>query len=264
MLIVCNGMPRSGSTLIYNLVRIYLEQQVELETLGFFSDDDLSAQEELLRQKAENTSCALLKTHFAFNTEITQVLEIYTIRDPRDIAVSMMRIWGFSAEKAMRSLAHHVEIAETYQNRSDIFFLPYEMIQRDYKSLLTGVSAFIGKPFCERSATVALSAVDDMRKKSRSQRLSKVKKALHNFFKSANRKFRIGKLLKSFLPYSLVTRLRDRVLFIDRKTMLHPSHVGGSIQDESTLEVRQSVETTFETWMKRNDYLSNDEKLIHK
>ncbi|WP_146592393.1 sulfotransferase [Puniceibacterium confluentis] len=258
MLIICNGMPRSGSTLIYNLVRLYLEQTGGTRSMGFFDGADLTRNGPQFSEASTSDEACILKTHYAFDRDALpdagKVLEIYTIRDPRSMGASMMRIWQFTEDRVLTMLRIHMVTANAYKARSDVIFLRYEDLEERRPELFRAVSAFVVRPYSEEAMLAAVAGVDTIRDQSEQDSMRSVKAFLSRSFLAVNRWLRAGRLLKRLMPDRAVAELKNRLLFINKETMLHPGHVGKLTPQDEVRAVKRAVEVTFEDWMAENGY----------
>lgn len=88
MLIVCNGMYRSGSTLQHSLVKEIMGPD-SVRDVGFFDAHSVIDKKEELQHMALDGQCYLIKTHASLPPLAGNVRFIYSHRDLRDVAVSL-------------------------------------------------------------------------------------------------------------------------------------------------------------------------------
>lgn len=98
MLIVCNGMMRSGSTLQYNLARLLVGHDSNGIAHGYIEAKDLKVG--ILEQWVDSRELHLIKMHELHPSVSKLALEkpakvkvLYIYRDLRDVAVSAMRVF---------------------------------------------------------------------------------------------------------------------------------------------------------------------------
>jgi len=137
MLVLSLGVPRSGTILVFNVLREILTRknipfrQVNTnypETVAFFSDYDYG----------DNV---LLHAHNVLppvQQAITRkdVITFFNYRDPRDVVVSMMRLHDYTFEKCMELVEISFAQYRTARKFKRIMFIPYD-------HLLTSPETFI-------------------------------------------------------------------------------------------------------------------------
>lgn len=120
--ILCAGLPRSGSTWIYNAV---LELCREYgNTIGVYSDDF----PENLRELIRSNQTLVIKSHAPsqYLCELVRFFggkSIVSVRDPRDCVVSLMEVFGFEKSAAIISVKNSADAIEKLllENKSSIF-----------------------------------------------------------------------------------------------------------------------------------------------
>ena len=113
MLVICNGMSRSGSTYQYNLARCLVERAGAGKAHAYIAPEDadvrLSVSDDRFRSWVTSRAVHVVKTHRVhpllpelIGTGRIKVLYIH--RDIRDVAVSTKRVWGMRGQKLIESL----------------------------------------------------------------------------------------------------------------------------------------------------------------
>lgn len=109
-LIFSAGMPRSGSTLLFNILRLILEEQ--------FGDDLTHGWVEDLK-KMPRKNVFLIKTHSLDNHDRIRANKIfYTFRDIRDVMVSRLKI--FDKEPNMDIIRHYIRQDQFAKRHADM------------------------------------------------------------------------------------------------------------------------------------------------
>ena len=99
-LITCAGMERAGSTWLFNATRLLLMSSNKY-VYGFWIDDFNFAKFML---KAKLKSHLLLKTHkYIDSLEKHSSIILTSIRDLRDVATSLARMWGYNIDKIIKT-----------------------------------------------------------------------------------------------------------------------------------------------------------------
>ncbi len=255
LLIICNGMPRSGSTANYNLLREYFEVVVDLNILGFYSADRLNEEAHKLRELARSKDFFLIKTHEFLpkilneGVEAGEILHLYSVRDIREVAVSMKRVWGFSDSKVFTSLDHHSDISLRMSTLNSVKILRYENMLQKGSDILADSSEYFRIPFSQEAATKAIRNVDELKKSNKSIVKIRVMALWQKLVRNVNRQIRVGKFLKLFFSRETVSRWRDNVTLVDSRTMLHPAHVGVSSPVESSERISRMFDRKYQNWI---------------
>jgi len=129
MLILSLGVPRSGTILVFNILReILTRQQVEFrsvntnypETEAFLSQHDYK---DNVLMHAHNVLPEVQKA-----LQRRDVIAFFNFRDPRDMVISMMKLHDYPFEKCMEladiSFAHY-RIARKFPR---LMFIPYDLL----------------------------------------------------------------------------------------------------------------------------------------
>jgi hypothetical protein len=109
MLIACNGMQRSGSTLQYNLVCSLFEQSQKGQGEGWRSAQALKDEQAQLQKWAQSERYHIIKSHALVPgtpklLAQKQLIICYTYRDIRDVAVSARRKFKHDWERLLSLL----------------------------------------------------------------------------------------------------------------------------------------------------------------
>lgn len=102
--IVCCGMPRSGSTLQYQIVKECLELGSQVEVHGWVEDDEVESFFKADREfKGVTTLVKIHNFHNTFedNTIFSNSKFVYVHRDVRDVFISQMNKWGNSFDELL-------------------------------------------------------------------------------------------------------------------------------------------------------------------
>jgi hypothetical protein len=147
MIIVCNGMQRSGSTFVYNALRLYLDAVGHGTALGLRTIQagkkliQDTAAEELLLFKCHNFSPCLLQSPTIGRC-------VYTYRHPVDVAASHLRLpehshWELS--EILQGLDRDWEDFQTCLSLPDrCLLLEYNLLYQRPVSMLLDALIFLG------------------------------------------------------------------------------------------------------------------------
>ena len=167
MLVICNGMPRSGSTLQYNLAAEALEAQGPTIRVGFL--DQLRNRKTLRRIEAMRDSdmVYIMKTHDAllepeFYTDRVKLL--FTHRDRRDVAASLRKKTNKNIEEILRDLCHaealHVQVAAV----EGALIQPYKLLYEEMHNCLAQIIVHLSIHLTEedRERILARNSLESM------------------------------------------------------------------------------------------------------
>ena len=104
-IVLCAGKPRSGSTWLFNIVRLLLSNTYGF-TKGFFIDDFFPGKF-LLDSKSSKFLILKIHAHDQFLVRHADIV-LYSIRDLRDISASMHRMFGISWDNSIKKIDRHV------------------------------------------------------------------------------------------------------------------------------------------------------------
>ena len=213
MIIVCCGMPRSGSTLQFNIVW----QVMESAGLGRRVDWRIGsawerASEELAAMAREQQS-HVIKIHAvpealkAIADEAPHRIRFaYVHRDIRDVVVSLQSKFGYSVTKAIRRIGSSVELEEWLARRP-----PGHVLVQDYERLLTRLPEAVGE--VARFFGAELSAPE----------IARIAAELD--INKAYARSRARKVPFEGIRRRLNFLLGRKTAFADDELMLHPGHV---------------------------------------
>ena len=132
MLVIANGMVRSGSTLQYNMAARLLGTKSDFEKIGFLGDiNDSVHLERIEKFKIRTNGTALLKTH-SFPKEIefyeSSVYVLFCYRDFRDIAASIKKKWGWSFDVIIKRLDNLILLEESIMKLPNVLSQSYDTL----------------------------------------------------------------------------------------------------------------------------------------
>lgn len=150
--VVAAGMPRSGSTWLYNVLRLTLLQHMNPEDLSCGWYQDL--------QKAPKSPCTLVKVHNLTDVSLQSGAYIlYSYRDIRDCVASAVRRFGL--EEPM-TFARGVMMQDEGWRRLACLSLRYETVHASIDTRLTAIRQIAKSIGLEVDARVVDAAVVDM------------------------------------------------------------------------------------------------------
>ena len=123
------GIPRSGSTLLYNIIRIILEKEFKKD-LSYFWIDDI--------HKESINRINLIKTHHLNKIDILRSYQtFYTFRDIRDVLVSRLKM--FDKAPTIEIVRYHIRLHQIVENMGCHTFR-YETMIKDLQATIHNVA----------------------------------------------------------------------------------------------------------------------------
>lgn len=159
MIVFIAGMPRSGSTFSFNIVRCLLEARGALyqEPTG----NSLAA-----IQAAGEATHVLFKGHAADEitvrlVQLGAIKAVCTVRKPEDAIASWMTAFGFTLEQSLSVMEAWLQMFSAIRRHALI--VPFDQIDRDPKSAAWKIAAYV----CDDVDQVAIERIADEFTKSK-------------------------------------------------------------------------------------------------
>lgn len=212
MLIICCGMPRSGSTLQFNVVWKILEFASLGEKVPWRRNDDWDSANNELREMALSEQCYAIKIHAVSDTirniarETGRVRYVYVHRDLRDVFVSMQVKFDMSPQKAITRIRGSLQLEDYLASLKpqSVLCQPYVSLFQNLPDAIVEISSFLKAELSLKQFEAILSDVN---------------------IDIAYTKSRKRKVPFEHLRRRISTLLRIKTAFSDEQLMLHPKHV---------------------------------------
>ena len=218
MLVICNGMFRSGSTLQYNLARELLERLGCGTGHGFFDGEAITADRNEIQRWLNDEKLHIVKTHkippIVFDPQFFNRFRIlYIYRDLRDVAVSLKRrdqYASYSDKKLLQVLDLAVDIFNRVTPLPNALIQQYETLTNDLDTALHEIAGFLNMPIDPKTANHVIHAcsIDGIEPAIKRTRLRQ---------KISSSRF--GAMLRK---WKLLSRTYDS------RTLLHGNHISTS------------------------------------
>jgi hypothetical protein len=146
MLILCNGMPRSGSTWSFNVVTGLLRRFHPSQAVHAGYDEDVGR---FLRGLDRNVAHAVLKCHsldelgYAL-VRIGAAKVVYTWRDIADVTVSYMRMFGNDFEHALDVIDTSLQLRRFHLESGNAVILAYHEIMTCPEKAIEQIARYLG------------------------------------------------------------------------------------------------------------------------
>lgn len=239
MLVISNGMLRSGSTLQYNIARMVLEARYDLKRVGFMGDFAKPKTRDRLENLRDQDRWSIIKTHESplprdFYTDRVRVL--FSYRDVRDIAASIRKKWDHSFEEILSEIDAMIQIHAAFADIPSILVQPYDLLYRDIPTAICQIASYIGVDVndSEVCGITDMLSVDSV--------CNKIEQRSKNQFIHL-----LGKVIGRFR--------------IDRRTQMHENHISvskgrsGDWINRFTAEEIAVIECRYADWLNVHGYL---------
>lgn len=212
MLIICCGMPRSGSTLQFNITWKLAVAGSVGSRVEWRSQSDWESSVEELMTMAHSRELYVIKMH-SIPSSLSQLAQssgkvkfVYVHRDIRDVVVSMKVKFNYTLNKAIRRINDTLELEKWLSQlpQGSVLVQDYEKLLRSLPQAIKEIADFLGIPAEEKTISSIRDELDIASAYSRSR-------AKQVPFEHIRRKIK-------FL-------LGKKATFADNELMLHPGHV---------------------------------------
>lgn len=238
MIVISNGMLRSGSTLQYNIAASLLELNGPLTRAGFLGDFRKPEVRAKLDAMKAAPGWTILKTHEAplersFYDDRVRVL--FSYRDVRDIAASIKKKWAYPFEQILSDIDKMIEIERAFGDIPNVLVQSYDKLYSHLPEAAAEIAEFLDAN-CTEAAITKIATENSV---------ERVKE-------------RIG--ARSSSP---MLRLLGRVagrFRIDPKTQMHDNHIsssggqGGDWANQFNSTEIEIIERRFGHWLREHQY----------
>lgn len=259
MLIICNGMPRSGSTLQYNLVRGVVEKMDIGTGEGFFTPKQSQEMTNTFLQWANDNKFHVIKTQ-AIPSDISRLLDTnktkicYTYRDLRDVAASFERRFKCKGKELFETLDNIINEYYTVQQLNNLISIKYEDMAGNIEETARNMAESLYlSPSQEIINAVAQEfSLKNARKKiQRFELRYKIEDTLDHILK----KLRISQLVKIL---SKKIGIKYTAPYFDPKTLMHADHIAPENSTRENYLSQEQIEyitLTYRDWLAECGYL---------
>lgn len=212
MLLICCGMPRSGSTLQFNIAWKVAEVSGIGKRVEWRSSNDWANATNELATMLAALDLHVLKMHFPpknlqhMGETSERVKFLYVHRDIRDVVYSMQKKFKFTPARALQRVEDSLDVEKWLLGRDDVSVLiqSYDLLLNDLPQAIREISNFQQADISE--ADIAAIAAD-LGIESAYQKSHQKTARFEHFWRRLNR------------------LLGRKVSFADDELMLHPNHV---------------------------------------
>jgi hypothetical protein len=238
VIVICNGMLRSGSTLQYNVATMVLEASGRLDRVGFiggFAKPKVRARLEAMRDAPRRS---IVKTHEPplprdFYNDRVRVL--FSYRDVRDVAASIKKKWAFGFDNILADIDAMIAIERQIRELPHALVQPYELLRTDIALAARQIALSLDVALAEAEAAVIAEALS----------LSSMRERLDR--RARNPLVRV------------LTRVAGRFR-VDGKTQMHDDHISasegrdGDWVNQFNLEETRELNSRYLGWLSAHGY----------
>ncbi|NVK49918.1 MAG: sulfotransferase domain-containing protein [Cyclobacteriaceae bacterium] len=246
MLVIVCGMPRSGSTLQFNITwelvsRLKIGQKVEWR-----EGQDIIKNEEKLAQLCDDKSISIIKSHnlepihYKLAEMGKSIKFLYSYRDLRDVVYSLKRKFDYSTTKALTRINSSIETEQSLTNyASQVLKQDYQVLRYSLEKAITEIGQFLN--------------------------LNADKNLVNDIFNELNIDVAFEKSRAKKIPFEhfrrkLAILFRRPVKFADEHHMYHPNHVSrnkgesGQWKENLTQDEISEIDSRFGDWLVDKGY----------
>ena len=267
MILICNGMPRAGSTLQYNLARLVIEESALGEAHGYYAKDDYQHSLRLFASWRRDCRFHLVKTHDllpivgeAQRSEAISVCYIY--RNLFDVAASLKRKFKLEDEPLLTRLDDMIAVHD------ELIKIPGTLVQRyeDVVAALPNAVCQIANLVGVALESEAIHRIADRcsltSMKSELPRRTWLGRCLQDVYQRyLGRRLQLRRrLMRAGLPERFLSGLKNRVYGIDPRTLVHADHISSNdgkdgnwqeMLDETLIRI---IGHRFRRWLETTGY----------
>jgi FkbM family methyltransferase len=179
-LVICAGMPRAGSTLQYNLVRLLTEQYLGGRAGGWQESYEAFAERfpKYASPEGDDQAPLVIKVH-EFDARFARLVDppgrgrvFYIYRDLRDALVSSTRQFGYPLDDSIAARAQHwIECGEQWCSLIQVTISRYEYLMLETEREVRRYARALGLELAEEHVGKIVEACSVSRMRSRASKL---------------------------------------------------------------------------------------------
>ena len=257
VLIVCNGMFRSGSTLQYNLTRSLVEHLNVGEGKGWFRPEQLADMQSQFAEWQASDRLYVIKSHTMLPNSAKlqaagQIQICYTYRDARDVAVSIKRKFKEEGDNLYKLLDKSIATYFTMKEIDGAIWQKYENMMADLPGEVRHLAQGLGLTPSDSLVTAI----------AQEWSLDSTRKVIQQFDRKRRIKAKLHTILSKLKIEKPVTATIRKVnpefkwgAILDRNNLLHADHIseqGGRVGGWQTELTPDEIQTVTERYY---DYL---------
>ncbi len=187
--VFCSGMPRSGSTCVYNIARLLLNECYKDTTIYSDYVGEGKPVDETIKAYFNKGVIFLIKFHRALQSELAFPMvetglakNIYTSRNPMNAAYSVHDFFKIPFKKAVNSIELSLEDQSEWVKRPNSLFIDFPEINADLLSVIRKVAKHLGLSPSEHTLKKIAEEVSYENMKKKAESLNENSEQLHKQF----------------------------------------------------------------------------------
>jgi hypothetical protein len=257
MLLICNGMIRSGSTLLFNIAQSIVVSHGVGTAHGWKGDTEDSGLVEQLLEWDNSSDWHVIKTHRApigllDASQFSDVYYLYSYRDLRDVAISANRQFCWEGDRLLAGVRNAVQTWHQMQDIPNTLTFCYEDLLSDIPFVVRSVAAHLDVAIDEH---YVLCCAEEWSREAVMKRQERLPARLRIRRSAKLSLARLG-LLDFARP--LIEQIPARVKGRPHQstTLIHPEHISS---DQSLLKPNisrelQIISSIYSDWLSKHDY----------
>jgi hypothetical protein len=232
MIVLCNGMMRSGSTLQYNLVKdILIEANVNFKQIGFLNKEEIEINNNKYKNYAnEKHKIYLIKSHeFTFLNNLENVYTIYSYRNLFDVAGSLKRKFERKGEELIKELEKGVSENIKIKKSKKIISQEYENLINSLENCVQEITIFLSielgeiaiEKISEKNSVI--NTIKNQNDKKSFQIKYKIFQTLKILNKSSKRIFTV------YIGQNFIKKIKQWLYPHDKNSLLHRNHISKNL-----------------------------------
>tara|TARA_B100000427_G_C15433412_1_gene561874 strand:- start:216 stop:920 length:705 start_codon:yes stop_codon:yes gene_type:complete len=175
MIILIGGMPRSGTTFLFNTVKEYFlktSNTVMLHNVktSIFMGKFLEDKDSSIRSNKYINICHYHDFHKLFHS-MDNLKIIYTIRDPRDTLISQMKLQNWTFEDTLKKVDHAVNVTNHMIDVRNKIFFTYPFLIENRREAINRIFSYLDINLNQRQ-------LDELEKYSSIENMKSINKVL--------------------------------------------------------------------------------------
>ena len=265
MLVICNGMLRSGSTLQYNIARLLVDLSGVGAGEGYFAETTPGKISSKMHQWGSSEKLHVVKTHELYPEAETMMGDgrakiCYIHRDIRDVAASARRKFNHEWNYLLSLLDSSIATYYRLRKMDQVLWQKYEMVVADISTSTMEMAHFLNISPARNIVTAIASecSIDNIESVAKSWENNISYRLKENFRKLC---FLKPLLVKSGVPKGILEKISRAMLPHDGKTLLHADHISSTRGDSGVWksifdEKEQDILTCrYHQWLNDAGYL---------
>jgi len=262
MIIICNGMMRSGSTLQYNIVKELLYQnKKKYAKLGYYNKDKIIQNfVDLENYATDRSTIYLIKTHdFTKLNELDNVFVIYSYRNLLDVAASLKRKFNSEGDDLILTINDNINNYYKIINSPKILIHSYKSLLNSLYNCVEETSSFLKLETSNvilNEITLNNSPKNIIKLQNKKKVIKSIKKSILSSLTSTSSNTK--KNIKSFFGVKVTNRLKHKLFPHDQDSLLHLNHISKDFGQNGNWEEILSdkeikrIKSEFKNWTNEN------------